>query len=101
MMIDQPRNVLIAVAFALSVISQLEAQDRWPQFRGAQSRGISVESISPDGSASDSKLPEQWSTTHNIAWKKDIPGRGWSLALATEIEPFFGWLVSFRVYDGR
>lgn len=58
MMIDQPRNILIAVAFALSVISQLEAQDRWPQFRGAQSRGISGESISPDGSASDSKLPE-------------------------------------------
>jgi outer membrane protein assembly factor BamB len=42
----------------------------WPQFRGAKSLGI------PD---SDPKnLPDTWSTTDNVLWKTDLPGRGWS-----------------------
>lgn len=44
------------------------AQDRWPQFRGAQSMGV----------AEDASLPEKWSATENVAWKTDIPGIGWS-----------------------
>ncbi len=61
---------------AISVVTLLisaccsisKAQDNWPQFRGADSRGV----------ASGSNLPDHWSTTENVAWKKDIPGRGWS-----------------------
>ena len=44
------------------------AQTNWPQFRGADSRGV----------ASAAKLPDRWSATENVAWKTDIPGRGWS-----------------------
>lgn len=41
--------------------------DGWTQFRG------------PDaGVAEDENLPETWSATSNVAWKLDIPGRGWS-----------------------
>lgn len=40
----------------------------WPQFRGLQARGI----------AEDANLPDHWSATDNVAWKRDIPGRGWS-----------------------
>ncbi len=40
----------------------------WPQFRGPDSRGVG------DGV----NLPEQWSVEENVAWKTDIPGRGWS-----------------------
>ncbi|MEQ9410705.1 MAG: PQQ-binding-like beta-propeller repeat protein [Fuerstiella sp.] len=40
----------------------------WPQFRGADARGVS---------ASDG-LPDRWSATENVAWKTDLPGRGWS-----------------------
>ena len=43
------------------------AADAWPQFRG------------PDaGVAEDKGLPETWSATEHVAWKIDIPGRGWS-----------------------
>ena len=28
--------------------------------------------------AEENPLPEQWSATENVAWKTDIPGRGWS-----------------------
>jgi outer membrane protein assembly factor BamB len=40
----------------------------WPQFRG------------PSGSATsaDSKLPVEWSSDKNVAWKVSLPGSGWS-----------------------
>ena len=40
----------------------------WPRFRGTT-----------DGVAADHPaLPDRWSTTENVVWKTDIPGRGWS-----------------------
>jgi outer membrane protein assembly factor BamB len=44
------------------------AKEDWPQFRGARA-GVA---------ADDSRLPESWSATENIAWKIDVPGRSWS-----------------------
>jgi outer membrane protein assembly factor BamB len=43
-------------------------QETWPQFRGVGSLGV----------GKDSKVPDRWSATENVAWKTDIPGRGWS-----------------------
>ncbi len=43
------------------------ADEGWTQFRGTSA-----------GVAEDENLPETWSSTENIAWKADIPGRGWS-----------------------
>src|SRR6266568_3161973 len=40
----------------------------WPQFRGPGARGLGA----------SSNLPEHWSATENVAWKAEIPGRGWS-----------------------
>lgn len=45
----------------------LHAAD-WPQFRGPAG----------DGHASVKELPMQWSRDRNIAWRVEIPGRGWS-----------------------
>jgi len=42
--------------------------DQWPQFRGPGAAGVA------DGSS----LPERWTTTDNVAWVADVPGRGWS-----------------------
>jgi len=52
----------------LALVLPLSAQSNWPAFRGADSRGIAE---NPD-------LPDTWSATKNVAWKTDIPGRGWS-----------------------
>lgn len=46
----------------------LHAQENWPQFRGADSRGV----------AQSTKIAAQWSATENVEWKTDLPGRGWS-----------------------
>ncbi len=41
---------------------------QWPQFRGPRSTGV----------GSSPGLPTRWSATENVAWKTDIPGKGWS-----------------------
>ena len=40
----------------------------WPQFRGPNAAGVSA----------NPNLPDKWSTTENVAWKTDLPGRSWS-----------------------
>lgn len=40
----------------------------WPQFRGPNQ----------DNRADDAKLPVTWGEGDNIAWKTEIPGKGWS-----------------------
>jgi putative pyrroloquinoline-quinone binding quinoprotein/putative pyrroloquinoline-quinone-binding quinoprotein len=56
--------LLIVVAGPPSVV---HAQN-WPGFRGARSGVV----------ADNPALPDHWTTTENVAWKVDIPGRGWS-----------------------
>ncbi len=64
---------LISQFVVAALISQFAAavhgeDAHWPQFRGPDS----------SGSAASAKLPEKWSTSENVAWKADIPGKGWS-----------------------
>ena len=55
---------------ALSVLGGFNvlAAENWPQFRGADARGVSA----------NANLPDKWSVTENVEWKTPIPGRGWS-----------------------
>jgi outer membrane protein assembly factor BamB len=62
---------LLAVAgllFCASSLTAAQPDANWASFRGPGARGI----------APDADLPEKWSATENVAWKTDIPGRGWS-----------------------
>ena len=43
-------------------------QTNWPAFRGADGLGV----------ADNAALPEHWSATKNVRWKRDVAGRGWS-----------------------
>ncbi len=53
-----------ALAFAITA----HAADEWPQFRGPGGQGIS-----------DAKdVPVEWSDTQHVAWKIEVPGKGWS-----------------------
>ena len=58
----------VVLLFCLHNLLSAQAQEHWPQFRGPESRGI----------ASGPNLPDRWSATENVAWKTDVPGRGWS-----------------------
>ena len=60
--------ISVFTLFSIACCSNANSQENWPQFRGAGARGV----------ASGSHLPDRWSATENVAWKRDIPGRGWS-----------------------
>jgi outer membrane protein assembly factor BamB len=61
------RNLLIIVAAGFLLSSNVFAQQNWQQFRGPNA-----------GVVEDGILPTTWSTTENVAWLVDIPGRAWS-----------------------
>jgi outer membrane protein assembly factor BamB len=62
-----PLPVVLTALILATAPAAVHAQN-WPQFRGT--RG----GVAPD----DPRLPDRWSTTENVAWKIDVPGRSWS-----------------------
>jgi outer membrane protein assembly factor BamB len=60
-------RLLICAGLLMTAIETGRCAD-WPQFRG------------PNGAATsdESKLPTDWSSDKNIAWKVSLPGAGWS-----------------------
>lgn len=65
------RNLLVTVFAGFIFASGASAQVNWPQFRGPNA-----------GVVEDDTLPTTWSTTENVAWVIDIPGRAWSSPIA-------------------
>jgi len=63
-----PKILLLFAILTTPYVTAQEISRDWPQFRGPTGQGI----------AADAKPPLSWSQTKNIAWKKPIPGRGWS-----------------------
>jgi outer membrane protein assembly factor BamB len=65
------RSILLLLTVIAASATSLPAaapEGNWAQFRGPGARGIAPEAA----------LPETWSATENVAWKAEIPGRGWS-----------------------
>src|SRR5205085_11596622 len=58
-----PCSCLIPLVF----VAIAGAED-WPEFRGPTGQGLS----------SATGVPVKWDTRHNVAWKREIPGQGWS-----------------------
>ena len=59
---------LTTLCLLLLAHAAIGSAQNWPQFRGEQA-GVA---------ADDPSLPDTWSETLNVAWKIEIPGRGWS-----------------------
>src|SRR6478736_7110772 len=59
-------RLLSFVAF-VSFVAPLPAAD-WPQFRGPTG----------DGRMEAQNLPTKWNERTNVAWRAEIPGKGWS-----------------------
>ncbi|HEY1598468.1 MAG TPA: PQQ-binding-like beta-propeller repeat protein [Pirellulales bacterium] len=62
-------TLFVGSAF-IDTAARADDTPNWPQFRGAKSLGI------PE--TDPKNLPDSWSTTDNVLWKTDLPGRGWS-----------------------
>ncbi|MCH2611022.1 MAG: PQQ-binding-like beta-propeller repeat protein, partial [Pirellulales bacterium] len=61
------RTLTVATIAVLLVASSSMAEN-WTQFRGANT----------DGTAVDAKLPREIAEEKNLAWKIEVPGKGWS-----------------------
>jgi outer membrane protein assembly factor BamB len=59
--------MLRSILMLLLAGASLHAED-WPEFRGPTGQGI----------ARADNLPTEWSATKNVAWRREIPGLGWS-----------------------
>src|SRR5262249_2919992 len=62
------KRTFLAVCAGLLFPNLVLAQANWPAFRGGAAAGT----------ADTKGLPTAWSTTQNVVWKADVPGRGWS-----------------------
>lgn len=80
--------VLIVAAMVLAGLNTLSraAEENWPQFLGPGSRAVSA----------NNEQPDRWSATENVAWKTDIPGRGWSSPVAWGNRVFLTTVVDQR-----
>ncbi len=59
---------LSSVVAVLLIAHGADAPVDWPEWRGPGAQGH----------ATAKGIPETWSATQNIAWRCDLPGRGWS-----------------------
>ncbi len=88
------QNLTFAVCLAIAqysiASSNARAESNWPGFRGPGARGI-VATQTEDAS---SKLPDRWSTTENVEWKLDIPGRGWSSPVVWDNKIFLTTVIN-------
>ncbi|MCB9384361.1 MAG: PQQ-like beta-propeller repeat protein [Bryobacterales bacterium] len=79
-----------AALFSAALLFALAARaDRptWPQFRGPEANPVAV----------NAALPDRWSTTENVEWKAEVPGRGWSSPVVAGDLVF----VTAAVTDGK
>ena len=63
----QVNSKLTAFVLSAAILPQIVLAQDWPQWRGPNSNGVAV------GDA-----PLTWSDTERVAWKANVPGRGFS-----------------------
>ena len=76
--------VLAAAVLLFPIYARSAADAAWPQFRGPSGAGV----------LDDARLPLEWSTATNVAWRIDVPGRGWSSPVAWKDQVFLTSAIS-------
>ncbi len=96
----RPVKALFLLPFLL--VSTLVARaESWPEFRGPGREGHTA-----------AKLPLTWSPTNNVAWKIEVPGKGWSspvvvngrIIVTTAVKEGSGYslqALAFNAADGK
>jgi outer membrane protein assembly factor BamB len=59
---------LASLCFVLALALAARGQENWPAFRGGAHAGVSA----------GKTLPTEWGPDHNVLWKAEVPGGGWS-----------------------
>lgn len=82
---------LACLLSAIVIAGSTLAAANWPQWRGPQGQGISVET----------SLPTEWSPTAHIAWKAPIAGRGHSAPVVWGERVFLTTAIEGDVVPGH
>ena len=69
----QPPTAPLVILVWLVAATIVTGED-WPEFRGSSGQGHSRQT----------DLPLEWDTERNVAWKKSIPGKGWSSPIVSQ-----------------
>ena len=72
------RAIPLAPLLMLAAAVGLGGESDWPAFRGPAARGVALH----DG------FPDRWTADENVAWKTDLPGRGWSTPVVWGVKVF-------------
>src|SRR4051794_9671783 len=81
------RSMFVLPTIVLVILKSSGAplpESNWPQFRGLGARGVST----------NPNLPDRWSSTENVSWKTEIPGRGWSSPIVWGDQVFLTTAIS-------
>ncbi|MFN0052894.1 MAG: PQQ-binding-like beta-propeller repeat protein [Planctomycetales bacterium] len=68
------QRLVWVVVVSVGMTGLVRGEENWPSFRGPAGTGV----------AENERLPDTWSATENVAWKIDLPGRGWSSPIVWE-----------------
>lgn len=89
-----PTSATLYLSSLLSIIafaSTAFADPNWPQWRGPDGQGVSVET----------GLPTEWSGTKNVKWKTPIEGRGHSSPIVWNKKIFLTTALDGKPIPGR
>lgn len=84
-LLETPLTIVLLISAGLA-----RAGD-WPQFRGPTGQGI----------ASPGHYPVEWSASKNVAWRKTIPGKGWSSPIVSGQFVYLTTAVAAEQEKGR
>ncbi|MEP7270258.1 MAG: PQQ-binding-like beta-propeller repeat protein [Acidobacteriota bacterium] len=70
--------LLVEVSKESAAVVMARGGSNWPQWRGPDGQGVSVEK----------NLPFEWSDSKNVLWKTALPGRGFSSPIVWEKQIF-------------
>src|SRR5262245_34376308 len=76
--------VLAGAAMLVPMHARSAADAAWPQFRGPAGAGV----------LDQARVPLTWTTATNVAWRVDVPGRGWSSPVAWKDQVFVTSAIS-------
>ena len=83
------RATLALLLFVTALVPAPIAPDStWPQFRGHAGRAVTA----------IDNLPTKWSTTINVAWHAEVPGRGWSSPIVWGDQIFVTTAISANAF---
>ncbi len=66
-------SAILCTVLVIGVSERAPAED-WPQFRGPTGQGLSAAT----------GVPVEWDAEKNVAWKVEVPGKGWSSPVLAE-----------------